>query len=173
MLFDPFNRLDRLSDAFFSAFATGGLGDGAWRTPVNLRREKDRYVVEADLPGVDRESIDVSVDGGWLTIRAERSNESQNQDARWLVRERSSEAVVRRLALGQDVDIDAIAASYDNGVLTVELPILAGAQPRRIEVNAGSSAGQRSIGSGASAAPAAETAEVGAGKAQPAHSLAS
>jgi HSP20 family protein len=164
MLFDTFNQLGRLSDPWFSTSA----GEGAWQVPVNLRREKDRYLLEADLPGVDRDSIDVSVDGGWLTIRAERSAESENRDARWLVRERSSQTVVRRLALGQDVDVDAIAANYDDGVLRIELPILAGAQPRRIAVAAGS--GQHAVGA---ASQDAQDGEVAPGKAQPARSLAS
>ncbi|WP_022881636.1 Hsp20/alpha crystallin family protein [Gryllotalpicola ginsengisoli] len=173
MLYDnTFRELDRLSDAFFSALA----GTGSTGAPVNLRRESDRYVLEADLPGYDPQSIDVSVDGQWLTIRAERSAQSETEKAQWLVRERSAESTVRQFALGQDVDVDAITADYQDGVLKVVLPVLAEARPRKIAV--GSSPTQQSITTGTAqqveATHAAQPEEASAeGKAQPAHSFAS
>lgn len=143
-MFDTMWTLDAFDDAFFSAF------DGGWnsRGPVNLRRESDRYVLEADLPGYDPQSIDVTVDGQWLTIRADRSTDSKRDNAQWIVRERSAESMVRQFAVSQDVDAEAIAADYRDGVLHVVLPIREEVRRRKIDVAVGG-AHQAAIGSGA------------------------
>lgn len=164
MLFDTFKELDRISSAFFSGFPEPALSSA----PVNVYREEDRYVVEADLPGFDPSSIDVSAEAGLLTIRAERDASREDRGERWLVRERSSAHVVRQLALGDEVDLDAIAADYRDGVLKVTLPVRADALPRKVAVAIGSSGpAQQALGSGS-----AEQ-EVVDPKARPAHSVAS
>lgn len=164
MLFDTFKELDRISSAFFSGFPEPALSSA----PVNLYREDGRYVVEADLPGFDPSSIDVSAEAGLLTIRADRDTSREGRGERWLVRERSSARVVRQLALGDEVDLDAIAADYRDGVLKITLPVKADALPRKVAVAVGASAPtQQAIES----AEAAE--EVSDPKAVPAHSVAS
>ncbi len=164
MLFDTIQELDRISSGFFSELSRAAFST----TPVNLYREDDRYVLEADLPGFDPKSIDVSVDGGLLTIRAERTAESEDRGARWLLRERGAASVVRQVALGQDIDLDAIAADYRDGVLKVTLPVRADALPRRVAVVEGAApARQQAIGEAGS--PAGEAAP----KAEPAHSAVS
>ena len=164
MLFDTFKELDRISSAFFSGFPEPALRSA----PVNLYREDDRYVVEADLPGFDPSSIDVSAEPGLLTMRADRDTSREDRGERWLVRERSSARVVRQLALGDEVDLDAIGADYRDGVLKITLPVKADALPRKVAVAVDSSAPtQHAIGS----AGAAE--EVADPKAVPAHSVAS
>jgi HSP20 family protein len=80
-------------------------------------------------------SADVSVDGGILTV-TQRSERTEH-DVQWLSSERFTGGYMRRLSLGQDIDADHIAATYQNGVLTVTLPVAARAKPRRIEVTAG------------------------------------
>src|SRR5271166_1584070 len=102
--------------------------------PLDLYRSGDHYVLHADLPGVDPDSVDVSVDGGILTVTAQRSERTE-LDVQWLSSERFTGAYLRRLSLGQDIDADHIAATYQNGVLTVTLPVAARAQPRRIEIS--------------------------------------
>lgn len=130
MLFDTLDELDRISSAFFS-----GLPEPALRSaPVNLYREDDRYVLEADLPGFDPSSIDVSAEAGLLTIRADREASRDDRGERWLVRERSRAQVVRQCGLGDEVDLDAITADYRQGVLRVTLPVRAEALPRRVPV---------------------------------------
>ncbi|KQZ02801.1 hypothetical protein ASD19_13755 [Microbacterium sp. Root53] len=164
MLFDTFKELDRISSAFFSGLPESALSSA----PVNLYREDDRYVVETDLPGFDPSSIDVSAEPGLLTIRADRDTSREDHGERWLVRERSSARVVRQLALGDEVDLDAIAADYRDGVLKITLPVRADALPRKVAVAVGSSApAQQAIES----AGAAE--DVAGPKAVPAHSVAS
>jgi HSP20 family protein len=101
--------------------------------PVDLYRDGDTYRLDADLPGVDPSTVDIAVDGQLLTIRAERTQKASD-DAKWLARGRQSGAFERRFTLGQGVDRDSIAASYDNGVLSLSIPVSEKAKPRKIEV---------------------------------------
>jgi HSP20 family protein len=123
---------------------------------------------------VDPRSIDVSVDGQWLTIRAERSTKAETKDRQWLLRERSDASVVRRIALSLDVDVDHIEADYRDGVLSVVIPIAEDARPRRIPIGSGRPAAQQALGQGAPAAGGMDdqdmAGEAAQGKAEPAHS---
>jgi len=103
--------------------------------PMDLYREGDRYVLSADLPGVDPASVDIDVDGHQLVIRAERARPEQ-EGVTWLARERGAGMYLRRLNLGRDIDTSAISASHENGVLRVEIPVTESAKPRKIEVQA-------------------------------------
>ena len=131
---DPFRDIDRLAAQLL------GTSPGSARVPLampmDLYRSGDHYVLHADLPGVDPNSVDVSVDGGILTVTAQRSERTE-QDVQWLSCERFTGGYLRRLSLGQDIDADHIAATYQNGVLTVTLPVAARAKPRRIEISHG------------------------------------
>ncbi len=101
--------------------------------PVDLYRDGDTYHLDADLPGVDPTSVDIAVDGQLLTTRAERTV-TAGTDAKWLARGRQSGEFVRRFNLGSGIDRDNIAASYDNGVLKLSIPVAEQAKPRKIEV---------------------------------------
>jgi HSP20 family protein len=101
--------------------------------PMDLYRDADNYVLNADLPGIDPESVDVDVDGQLLSIRAERAPRTQD-DVRWIARERSTGSYLRRFTLGQAIDTANISATYDNGVLSVVLPVTEKAKPRKVEV---------------------------------------
>ena len=103
--------------------------------PVDLYRQGDTYRLDADLPGIDPKSVDIDVDGQLLTIRAERTV-TVADDARWLARGRQTGSFVRRFTLGQGIDRDAIAATYDNGVLSLSIPVSEKAKARKIEVAA-------------------------------------
>lgn len=128
--FDPFRELDRV----FSGMAVPA---GAPRPmPMDLYRDADHYVLAADLPGIDPGSIDVNVDGHQLTIRAERSA-TERDGAQWLVNERSHGTYLRQLTLGDGLNVDGIAATYDAGVLTVTIPVSETAKPRKIDVVSG------------------------------------
>jgi HSP20 family protein len=79
----------------------------------------------------------VDVDGQLLTIRAERTL-ADHEGVKWLTRERQAGSVLRQLNLGQGIDIDKIAASYDNGVLSVTIPVTEKAKPRKVQVTSNS-----------------------------------
>jgi HSP20 family protein len=101
--------------------------------PMDLYRDADNYVLNADLPGIDPDSVDVDVDGQLLSIRAERAPRTQ-EGVRWISRERSTGSYLRRFTLGQGIDTAHISATYDNGVLSVVLPVTEKAKPRKVEV---------------------------------------
>jgi len=110
--------------------------------PMDLCKIDDHYVVTADLPGVDPGSVDVNVDNGTLTISAHRTARSDDS-AQWLANERFFGSYRRQLSLGEGVDTAAISATYENGVLTVTIPMAERAKKSRIEIS--HSADQRSI----------------------------
>jgi HSP20 family protein len=127
MSFDPFSQLDRIAQTIFDTSHQPRM------MPIDLFREGTQYVLHADLPGIDPGSVDVDVDGHLLTIRAQRSAAS-HESSRWLVQERPYGAYLRQFTIGDDVDAEQITASYDNGVLTVVIPIAERAKPRKIAV---------------------------------------
>jgi len=133
--FDPTREFDRLARRAFGA--------GHWTAvrsamPMDVIRGKDDVQLRFDLPGVDRESIDVTVDRGVLTVSAQRTEET-GADEKLITRERVTGSFTRRLYLGDTLDADKIEAAFDDGVLTVRLPVLATAQPRKVEINSNSS----------------------------------
>lgn len=126
MYFDPFRELDRM---------TGRLEgrQGPRFAPMDLYREGDHYLLNADLPGVDPGSIDVDVDGNMLSIRATRTLRGE-EGVQWIAQERPSGSYQRQLQLGDGIDAERISAHYENGVLSVMIPVSEQAKPRRIEV---------------------------------------
>ena len=131
MFFDPFREFDRVAEQLFDR-------QGPRLMPMDLYRDGDHYVLSADLPGIDPGSVDIDVDGQLLTIRAERTPRSDD-GVKWITRERSTGSYLRQLNLGQGIDTAGISATYDNGVLSVLIPISERAKPRKVEV-------QRSVG---------------------------
>jgi HSP20 family protein len=131
--FDPFRDMDRLAEQVLGAQA--GSARAPRFMPMDLYRSGDHYVVHADLPGVDPGSVDVSVDGGTLTIKAQRSGRKE-ESVDWIVSERFDGTYMRQLFLGDGVDADQISATYHNGVLTLSIPVAEKAKPRRIQVSA-------------------------------------
>ena len=97
-----------------------------------IRRENE-VELRFDLPGIDPESIDVSVDRGVLTVKASR-NEEYTEGEKPVIRERVMGSYVRRVRLSDAVDAEKIEAGYTDGVLTVHVPVAEAAKPRKIEV---------------------------------------
>jgi len=129
MFFDPFRELDRVAANLLDSH------QGPRLMPMDLYRDGDHYVLNADLPGIDPGSVDVEVDGQLLTIRAERT--PRNIDGvKWLAHERPSGSFLRQLTLGDGIDTARIGATYDNGVLTVTIPVSERAKPRKVTVQA-------------------------------------
>jgi HSP20 family protein len=129
--FDPFHDID--------AVARQLLGEGAGTAraprfmPMDLFQTGDHYVLNADLPGVDPGSVEVSVDNGTLTLKARRSLPG-GEHVQWIASERFAGTYMRQLSLGEGVDAEHISATYNDGVLSVTLPIAEKAKPRRIEI---------------------------------------
>lgn len=132
--FDPFSRFDQLAEQMFRA--ASGTGAMPTAMPVDLYQADDHYVLHCDLPGVDPDSVDVSVEGNTLTITAQRTPRT-GEDLRWLARERSMGLFQRQFALAEGLDVDRITATYEHGVLTVTVPVSERARPRRIQIRSG------------------------------------
>lgn len=133
MNFDPFRDLDRVAGALLDTRSPRLM-------PMDLYRDGDVYILSADMPGIDPGSVDVDVDGQLLTIRAERTL-ANHEGVKWLTRERQSGSFLRQLNLGQGIDIEGISASYDNGVLSVSIPVSEKAKPRKVQVTTGGTEG--------------------------------
>jgi HSP20 family protein len=128
MRFDPYGGLERFAEELQS--------NGRRNTrsvPMDAFRRGDDVVLRFDLPGVDPESIDLTVDQHVLTVQAERQSQSQEDDEVLAV-ERPQGTFVRRVFLGDTLDTDRINAQYRNGVLELTIPISERAKPRKIEI---------------------------------------
>jgi len=130
--FDPFSDLDALTRGLLNSQT------GSTRTPrfmpMDLCKIDDHYLLTADLPGIDPGSVDVDVDSGTLTISAHRTARSEDA-VQWLANERFFGTYRRQLSLGEGIDATAITATYENGVLTVTIPVAERAKPRKVEVS--------------------------------------
>lgn len=100
--------------------------------PMDACREGDSFVVQFDLPGIAAESVDVNVERNVLTVRAERPD--RGDDTEWLASERPRGVFSRQLFLGESLDVDHVEAAYENGVLTLRIPVAEKAKPCRIEI---------------------------------------
>ena len=134
---DPFRDFDRLTQQIF------GTTNRPAVMPMDAWREGDRFVIEFDLPGVARDSIDLDVERNVLTVRAERV--ARNGDWEMLATERPRGVFSRQLVLGDNLDLDRIEAGYQDGVLRLIVPVAEKAKPRKIEVSTGSDSGRTAI----------------------------
>lgn len=134
---DPFRDFDRLAQQVLGTPARPAA------MPIDAFRRGDEFVVEFDLPGVDSDSIDLTVEKNVLTVHAERRR-NDVEGVELLVGERPHGTFSRQLFLGEGLDTDRIDASYADGVLTLRLPIAEKAKPRRVPISVAAS-GQAAI----------------------------
>ena len=128
---DPFQELDRLTRQLTGAVTRPAV-------PMDAYRKGDEFYVHFDLPGVDPDSIDLTVDRNVLTVRAERKVSVEGDGVETLVAERPTGTFTRQLFLGETLDVDRLEASYDAGVLTLRIPVAEQAKPRRISISGSS-----------------------------------
>ncbi len=132
MRFDPLREVDRLAQLLTQPMA-------AARTltmPMDAYREGDRFVVVFDVPGVDPDAIELTVNRDSLTVRAERRwQPAEGQEV--IVAERPQGVFTRQLILGANLNSEAVEATYERGVLTLTIPVAEQARPRRVQVSRG------------------------------------
>lgn len=120
---NPFEEIERMFDRMSHQFETLDEDLRSRSIAVDLVDEGDAYVVRADLPGYDRDEIDVELAGDALAISASRADErEEREEGSYIRRERRKRSVDRTVRIPGDVDEEATEARYDSGVLTVELP---------------------------------------------------
>ena len=127
--FDPFARdlqrqFDRLARTTFGPSAA---------MPMDAVRHEGDVELRFDVPGIDPDSIEVTVDRGVLSVSVTRSDE-RNENEKFFVRERTMGTVTRRVRLSENLNAEAVEADYRNGVLQVRIPVLEQAKPRKVEV---------------------------------------
>jgi HSP20 family protein len=126
---DPFRELDRLTQQVFGA--NGTLARPSVM-PMDAWREGDTFHVEFDLPGVNPDSIDLDVERNVVTVKAERPTRASDADL--IAAERPRGVFSRQLVLGDNLDTENIAARYDTGVLSLQIPVAEQAKPRKISI---------------------------------------
>jgi len=133
-------QMDQLFQQVFGETPARRDGGELLTLPVDIRQTGNAYILEASVPGFTPDEVEVTYDAGILTIRGERRSESQSGEGDYVRRERRSASVFRQISLPGEIQPDGIAAGFENGVLTVTVPRVPKAQPKRIPVSAGSSA---------------------------------
>ncbi len=137
MRFDPLRESDPLSQ-WLERQRSGGSRRLAM--PMDAYREGDRFIVDFDVPGVDPESIDLTVEKNVLTVRAERGRQPPD-GSEVLVAERPHGTFSRQLFLGDSLDTAKINGTFRDGVLTLTIPVADQAKPRKVAISHGNGAG--------------------------------
>jgi HSP20 family protein len=130
---DPFRELDRLTQQVFGTAARPSA------MPMDAYRKGDEFFVHFDLPGIDPDSIDLTVEQNVLTVRAERLALAA-EGAEVLVTERPSGTFTRQLFLGETLDTERLEANYNAGVLVLTIPVREAAKPRKVVITSSDSA---------------------------------
>jgi HSP20 family protein len=142
---DPFRDFERLTQQLF-----GNSAPGTWSRPnpmpMDAYRSGDEFIVSFDLPGVTPDAIDLDVERNVLTVKAERRPMVVSEDAQMQIAERPLGVFSRQLFLGDTLDADRIEAGYENGVLTLRIPVAEQAKPLKITVS-GAESDQKQLSS--------------------------
>ena len=127
---DPFQDLFPMSRRFQPLAGT----NSAWTPAVDILEKGDDLVIRAEVPGIERDAIDVKVEDNTLILSGERARETEDDDTQAYRRERVYGSFVRSFTLPKTVDATRITAEYKNGVLEITIPKAEEAKPRRIEI---------------------------------------
>jgi HSP20 family protein len=131
-------EMNRLFNTFFDAPATSAPSAARrWVPAMDLVETDDHFVLRADLPGLDESDIDLSLEENVLTLKGERKHEATEKRDGYVRVERASGAFSRSLTLPEGVDGDAIAATFDKGVLEVRIPKPEQRKPRKLQITVG------------------------------------
>ncbi len=126
--FDPFKEIEKMINGQFSSPQNAAV-------PMDLYKDSDTYIAQIDMPGVDPASIDIDIEDRTITVRADRKPVQLNPETgEWISRERSYGTYARRLNVGPGLALDQVEARYDNGVLSLIIPVAEEAKPRKVQV---------------------------------------
>jgi len=122
---------DEFFRPFFEMMSTGGRG-----LPVDIRDEGEQYLLEAEMPGIDKDNVSIEIKDGVLTISANQEQETKREEANFVCSERRVGRTSRSFAL-DNIDEAAITAAFDNGMLRMQLPKRAKPEPesRKVDIN--------------------------------------
>ena len=144
--------MDRLfDDTVFRPFTPYGNGDFS-RLPLNVRTSADALLVEAELPGVKPEDVDITIENNTLTIRAEDRTERTEEQGDWLVREIAHGSVMRTVTLPTGLEADKAEATFEHGVLQLRIPKAERVKPHQIQIRPVTGGEARAVEAGTPAA---------------------
>jgi len=130
---DPFRDIDRLFQQLWRT-PDDSARAGTLAMPMDAWRSGDRFVIELDLPGVDGNAIEMTVEDNVLVVKADRPRKEESLGDGSVIAERPHGTFTRQVFLGDNLDTEHIEASYRAGVLRLTIPVAAQAKPRRIEL---------------------------------------
>jgi HSP20 family protein len=140
MKWDPWREIEDMFDRYTKAvgWPRGGqeaMASSDWSPRVDIVEAEQEFLIKADIPGVEKDHVKVSVENGVLTIQGERKTEKEEKDAKFHRVERFTGTFVRRFTVPENVDADAIKAVFKDGMLTLHLPKTQKALPKAIDVH--------------------------------------
>ena len=134
-LADLRNEIDRLFESPLSELTRTSQLLSGWTPALDVYEDKDSFVVKAELPGMKKEDIEVSLHDGSLSISGERKTESKREDSEVYRAERFFGRFQRTVTLPTSVAADKVKAAYNDGILTITLPKTEEAKPKKIDVS--------------------------------------
>lgn len=120
---NPFALIRQFTEDVDRAIGQAANGGGAWRPAVEVKQEKDKLVVKAELPGIDKDNVKVNITDGTLTLEGERKQEKEEKREGYYHSERSYGKFYRSIALPEGAKTDQAAAQFKDGVLEVTVPV--------------------------------------------------
>lgn len=128
-------EMDKWVNSFFTNYSEKSDNSNFRKPVVDIQNLDKEYVVEAELPGLSEKEIDVKVEENLLTISSVRDEVKENEDKKWLIKERKNSSFKRSFYLPKDADVKKIKASYKDGVLTLNIEKREESKPFNIKIN--------------------------------------
>ena len=129
------SQLQRELERAHEGTGEGSIATAEWAPAVDIKEEADKFVLQADIPGVKPEDIDVSMEEGVLTIKGEKKTEAKIEEKNYKRIERTYGSFYRRFSLPDTANPDAISAKSKHGVLEITIPKREAVQPKKINVS--------------------------------------
>ena len=131
------NRMNRLFDDFFAP-TTGTeetLFPRNWNPSADIYEDDDNYVIQAEVPGVDKNNIHINFENNVLVLKGERTENNEVKEENYYRREMATGTFQRSFALPEGIDVDNIKADYKDGVIKITIPKPKSRQPKKISVH--------------------------------------
>jgi HSP20 family protein len=133
--YQPWNPMDEFVGRLMAGHVAGNEAATAdWTPSVDIKEEAERFLIHADVPGVDPKDIDVHMEDGVLTISGERKVEEREQSTGWKRTERHTGRFLRRFTLPETANAEGISAKGEHGSLEIVIPKIAKPEPRKITI---------------------------------------
>ena len=136
------SEMNRVFDAFFGTTRSGNGGARRWVPAMDLVEKDEQLILRADLPGLERDDVDIEVKDGVLTVSGERKVEDEQKADGYYRVERAYGSFARTLSLPEGIDAERITADFDKGVLEVRIPKPEERKAHRIRIGAGAVEGE-------------------------------